>query len=63
MWEKQILKKPNQLVLCRYARLFLQPFLCPAEHLCPRAGAACTNAVALLLNAKVLTQREEYKPL
>lgn len=59
---KQILKKPKQLVLCRYARLFLQAFLCPSEHLCPSAEAACANAVALLLNAEVLTQREECKP-
>lgn len=60
-WGKRRLKKPKQLVLCRYARLFLQPFLCPAEQLCPRAGPAYANAVALLLNAEVLTQREEYK--
>lgn len=42
-------------------KVVLQPFLSPAEHLCPRAGAAYANVVALLLNAELLTQSEEYK--
>lgn len=42
-------------------KVVLQPFLSPAEHLCPRAGAAYANVVALLLNAELLTQSERVQ--